>query len=349
MIQKKTKHLFGLYASELRPLNVMIEITNACNFDCIHCYIKKKETAFINSEKFKEAIISLKKLGCFKITFTGGEPLTHPEFLKIIELTEQYGFIYSIFTNGYLLTENLIERLNSSKFFTGFHISLYGITEAVHDEITKVKGSFKKLVSMLELLKKYTVKFILKTAIMKNNFSEWEKIMTFCEKNNYKHAMEFTFLPCEDKSKNTADLMIDKSQLFDVNRILSEKYNKKLILKNEKKPDIFFNQHVCVAGKNKLCISYEGEVYPCIILRKSAGNIFNDKLENIWYNSKWLEELRKVRNKDIEGCNNCKIIDYCRYKCPGVSYLYYGTIYKKPEVRCLIAKLNKEVIENEKV
>ncbi|HPG32121.1 MAG TPA: radical SAM protein, partial [bacterium] len=200
MILKETKHLFGLYASELRPLNIMVEITNKCNFNCIHCYIDRKKNLCIDSKKFEEILVSLQKLGCFKITFTGGEPLTHPEFDKIISLTEQYQFIFSIFTNGHLLTEKIIKRLRLSKYFGGFHISFYGVSSAIHDKITGIQGSFDKLMSNIESLKKNGIKFILKTAIMKHNYREWEDIMIFCSENNYKHAMEFTFLPREDKS-----------------------------------------------------------------------------------------------------------------------------------------------------
>jgi len=47
----------------------------------------------------------LRELGTLYVTLTGGEPLTHPEFLEIARGARQRAFALRIFTNGALVTE----------------------------------------------------------------------------------------------------------------------------------------------------------------------------------------------------------------------------------------------------
>ena len=343
ILKKKFIELAGVYSSKLLPMHIMLELTNKCNCKCIHCYIEKEQLFFLPVSKIKILFDSLKKMGCFKITFTGGEFFEHPDYFDIIRLTEEFGFIYTIFSNGFSVDESLLKYLNKSTLFRSFHLSIYGISDKTNDMITATPGSLKKLMSTIELLKKYNLEFILKTALMKPNFNEWEDVMNFCSKNRYTHAFEFMLFPSETGKTHPMKYALDKNELVKINSIFRDKYKKKLYLKVNRDREAFLNEKICVAGKNKLAVSYRGDVFPCLLLRKPAGNIFNDKIEDIWYNSNWLKELRNVRNRDIQGCGSCDKIEYCKFKCPGISQLFYGTIYRRPESRCLIADINFEM------
>ena len=52
----------------------------------------------------------LAALGTGIITFSGGEPLLHPELDAIIRHIRRRGAIATLITNGYLLTRDRIER-----------------------------------------------------------------------------------------------------------------------------------------------------------------------------------------------------------------------------------------------
>jgi pyrroloquinoline quinone biosynthesis protein E len=289
-------------------------------------------------------------MGTFNITYTGGEILIHPDIIKIIETTDKLGFRWSLFTNGYKLNKTIINILKKSKNLKAVHLSLYAVTPETHDKITTVKGSHNKTVNSILMLKKNGIDTVLKSPVMTINYNEIDNLIKFADDNRLTHFFEFTLFPKENFDRTPLKYMLNKTQLKNVTLKMYKLNKIKDLFKKDKNRDKFLNSEVCVAGKNKIVISYNGNIYPCVTLRKSAGNIFNDKLEKVWYNSKWLEEFRKVKNKDISGCNNCvELLNYCKYKCPGVSYLYYKNIYKAPKVRCLLAQINKEVIENEKL
>ncbi len=336
------------YSSRLAPMSAVIELTNACNFDCIHCYIKREPRQYLPKDKTFEILEKLKNMGCLKIAYTGGEPLMHPQFEDILDYTIKLKFQYTILTNGYFIDDKLINKFANSGFLKSVHLSFYGVSANIHNSITRRCGSFENLMILIKKLKEYNIKFILKTAIIKQNYCEWENIMQFSDNNGYLQVSEFTLMPREDGDTDNLKYALTEKELKEINIILRDKYKKKLALKSEyTDKEKFLESYVCVAGKNKLAIGYNGDVYPCIAWRMKVGNIFNDKFENIWYNNKKLNEIRNLKNKDINECRDCDIFTYCKYRCIGVSYAYYQDIYRAPSVRCNIAKISREVL-NEK-
>jgi MoaA/NifB/PqqE/SkfB family radical SAM enzyme len=65
----------------------------------------------------------LAALNTASITFTGGEPLLHPELDQIIRAGRRHGMIVTMITNGYPLTRDWIERLNAAGL-QGMQISI---------------------------------------------------------------------------------------------------------------------------------------------------------------------------------------------------------------------------------
>ena len=68
-------------------LNMGINITERCNFNCLHCYeavdneILREEMSLENCRKLLEEAASC---GIQNIKITGGEPLMHPDFMEIV-------------------------------------------------------------------------------------------------------------------------------------------------------------------------------------------------------------------------------------------------------------------------
>ncbi len=65
----------------------------------------------------------LAQLKTASITFTGGEPLLHPELDLAIRAARGHGMIVTMITNGFRLTEEWIERLNAAGL-QGMQISI---------------------------------------------------------------------------------------------------------------------------------------------------------------------------------------------------------------------------------
>ena len=91
----------------------------------------------------------LGRLGTAMIGISGGEPLTHPQLDDIIRRMRKTGAIAGMITNGYLLTPERIERLNSA----GLDHMQISIDNVMPDEVSK--KSLKVLDKKLEMLAEF--------------------------------------------------------------------------------------------------------------------------------------------------------------------------------------------------
>jgi radical SAM protein with 4Fe4S-binding SPASM domain len=63
------------------------------------------------------------------------------------------------------------------------------------------------------------------------------------------------------------------------------------------------------------CISAKGDLFPCILFRKSCGNLINQTFKELW-NSEKIKIYRDYKWDMMEICNNCILKNYC-FICPG--------------------------------
>lgn len=90
-----------------------LNITNRCNFRCIHCCFNSGETTLpeFSFEKIKEILKEFKTLGGERIDITGGEPLLRSDLPEIIKLGKDLNLKIELVTNGSLLTDEKLKLL----------------------------------------------------------------------------------------------------------------------------------------------------------------------------------------------------------------------------------------------
>lgn len=86
-------------------------LTPECTYSCLICFRKCLNESPLPFEKGKILLSKLKSLGIEQITFSGGEPLLHPELIQYCKYAKDLGMTISIETNAYLLNSSLIEKM----------------------------------------------------------------------------------------------------------------------------------------------------------------------------------------------------------------------------------------------
>lgn len=94
------------------PIEAQLIVTRRCNLSCGYCSEYDKVSEMIPLDVLKRRIDALHRLGVVNIALLGGEPLMHPELPEIVAYGNRRAQV-SITTNGFLLTESLIRRLNA--------------------------------------------------------------------------------------------------------------------------------------------------------------------------------------------------------------------------------------------
>ncbi len=135
----------GLVSTDHPVLAHVIPIRR-CNLSCTYCNEFDDFSKPVPVDTMKRRIDHLARLGTSIITFSGGEPLLHPELDDLIAHIRKYPVIAGMITNGYLLTADRIQRLNRA----GLDHLQISIDNVMPDDVSK--KSLKVLDKKLQLL-----------------------------------------------------------------------------------------------------------------------------------------------------------------------------------------------------
>ncbi|HEY1240428.1 MAG TPA: radical SAM protein [Bryobacteraceae bacterium] len=99
-------------ASKHHPILAQIVPIRRCNLACTYCNEFDAVSAPVPLATMLQRVDRLAELGTTIITFSGGEPMLHPDLDEIVRHVRRRGAIATVITNGYLLTVDRIRRLN---------------------------------------------------------------------------------------------------------------------------------------------------------------------------------------------------------------------------------------------
>src|SRR5688500_4076214 len=98
------------------PLYVAWQITNECNLACLHCIEESGPGKAFKDELDRaqvfEVIDQLMDHEVPYLSFSGGEPMLHPQFFEMVERVCARGGQLKVETNGHYLSPENCERLH---------------------------------------------------------------------------------------------------------------------------------------------------------------------------------------------------------------------------------------------
>jgi radical SAM protein with 4Fe4S-binding SPASM domain len=113
-----------------------LQITDACNLRCRHCYLDGAGNE-LSPERVKKVLSEFEEMQGLRALITGGEPLLHRNFGEINELLADFSVRKVLFTNGLLITKDNLRTLKVEEL----QVSIDGL-EAAHDKV-RGNGTFR--------------------------------------------------------------------------------------------------------------------------------------------------------------------------------------------------------------
>ena len=309
--------------TKVHPLRYLfIEITQRCNLQCRHCGSDCSQSTHFDELTTSEWIQFFQYLGEHADTrqvvlvITGGEPLCHPEFPRILESIKKNGLAWGMVTNGYSLD---IKKLNTLLRYgvQSITVSLDGL-EDTHNWLRGRKNSFKRAKSALELLAKAPIPFVdVVTCVHPGNLKELPQVRQVIEDTGVRHWRLFSIFP-KGRAQESGELILDTQGFQDLLAFIKETRQKESkggfttqfccegYLPPEVDKQVREEPYFCRAGISIGSVLCDGSISACPNISRSLiqGNIRTDDFLSVWENN-----FKKFRDRSWMKKGPCKSCD----------------------------------------
>lgn len=305
------------------PLSVQLDLTYRCNERCIHCYLDHEDHGEMTTAEILGLLDQLAAAGVFFLNVSGGEIFMRPDLFTIIEHARKLQFSVKLKTNGVMIREAKARRI-AALGVEAVQISLYSHDAATHDEITKLRGSFKRTVEGARLLRDAGVKVIFANVLMQQNADHYKQVQALAAEMGIRYEVDATITPMMDGDRGIVALNMDGGRLAAImhdTTLLGDQAERLLAAPRGPTPlDEAYKTLPCSAGHTACYVSPYGDVFPCVQFPFKVGNVREQAFIDIWKHSPQLNEVRAIRVSDLEGCSSCVHGSSCA-RCPGLAYL----------------------------
>jgi radical SAM protein with 4Fe4S-binding SPASM domain len=322
------------------PFTAVLELTYRCNFRCSMCYVIHENTeGELTTEEWKGVLDQLAEAGTLYLELTGGEIFVRRDIWDILAHAEKRKFLVILFTNGSYISPEKAERLKQFKNIVGFSVSLYGGDKATFDRVTHVKGAYEKVTSALGVLRDHGFRVKTKTPITTENMHTIEGMKGIAKSAAcFQYVCAPLITPRDDGGLDPVKDRVPDEEIRSLYR------NESMDFYDTK--GVSWSSPACTAGRSLVGISPQGDVYPCIQLKKTSGNLREKSFKALWESHEF-DEVRSFSFGKMEKCQSCSVATFCS-PCIGLNLLENGDIHKPSTETCRITTLAAEVYREHK-
>jgi radical SAM protein with 4Fe4S-binding SPASM domain len=297
-------------------------LTSKCNGHCIHCYIDAGSRADreLDTDEFLRLLDQCGNISKSKVTFTGGEPLLRADFFELAERAKKNSFEVNLFTNGTLIDEKMVSKLEKS--VDEIQFGLDGATPDVNDKI-RGKGVYNKVLKAIQLLRDTQIKLKIAVVIMPQNIDDFRENLETLSGELENVDMKFGLAINEGRANKTFRFSSETEGEIALQEILKILYQKRLKRMRNIEPNLISRN--CGYGEI-ITVFSNGDVYPCGIPKQKYGNIRIDNFLDLVRKIK--EDMIAFRVENLEDCPKCDLKYICFGGCRLNNITFNGSPFK---------------------
>jgi MoaA/NifB/PqqE/SkfB family radical SAM enzyme len=265
-LRSSARFLSRAFGSRYNPLLAQLVVTRRCNLACGYCNEYDDFSPPVPLEAIFARVDHLARLNTASITFTGGEPLLHPDLDKIIAAARRHGMIVTMITNGFKLTRGWVDRLNAAGLM-GMQISIDNLEP---DEVSM--KSLKSVEGKLALLSRHAQFKVNVNSVLGVSGERTQDVITVAE-TAAKYGLQHSVGVLHDHTGNLKPLsaaqMDAYTQVTKISPSIVHSLNYWLFQKNLMHGRA--NDWKCRAGARYLYICEDGKVHWCSQQRGYPG------------------------------------------------------------------------------
>ncbi|MDR0767981.1 MAG: radical SAM protein [Methanosarcinales archaeon] len=278
MVQGRMKSALGKY----RPEQVTISITEECPNRCLHCALPNKNNhSKLAVAETKEAIDQAIGAGATNIIFDGGEPLSYADLEELISYVDPKKAIACMFTSGVGLTEEKARSLKEAGLYS-ITISIDSPIEEKHDYMRGVSGIFKTATAGIKNALAAGLLVNIYVVLAPHNVNDLDAVYTLAKTLGVHELSFYEIVPTGRWISNTADILTpEQHEIFKqfALKCAADKSGPKLF-----SGSLVIDEFGCMAGRQWLHITPEGDILPCSCVPIPYGNVKTgkDAVKNAW-------------------------------------------------------------------
>ena len=309
------------------PLKAILELTHQCNNRCQHCYlglsIGVPPRPAMSTSRQIELMEEMAAAGVLELVLSGGEPMLHPEFARLLQRASELHFAIGLLTNGTRLDKDMVELLASVPL-DHVRVPIYGLEE-YHNRFVRNAHAFQQTwQGILALYARGVPVSATSTLTHENSHDLLEIKWRLDEVGVPFHVGPLVYSTIQHDETPTRHRATHDQLRAMVTGL-----------------DIKMRRSRCTAGVSRFRISPDGYLHPCEMLSDICfGNLEQDSFEAVLQSpvrQQWIGRFRSyMQAKDDSGCHECSARPHC-VDCVGLSYLESGSFSSRCQQACQFA------------
>ncbi|MRR57086.1 MAG: selenobiotic family peptide radical SAM maturase [Deltaproteobacteria bacterium] len=311
-------------------------ITGECELNCLHCYDRSERRSVDCTEGLR--ILDQMRDFCQshyvrgQVSFSGGNPLLHPDFLLLYRAAAERGLATAILgnpTNSRQLSEIVAVQMPSY-----FQVSLEGLEE--HNDRIRGSGHFQRTLAFLDVMADLAVPSEVMLTLTRENIVQVLPLGELLR--NRTGSFTFNRLALFGKGADLALPDRDDYAAFLTDYLVAMRDNPVLALKDslfnialENENRGFFDGCAgcgCGAAFNFVALLPDGEVHACRKFPSPLGSLNEENLSEIYHS-----EIASSYREGSLSCRGCRLRAVCR-GCPAVTASFGGNPLKDRDPFC---------------
>jgi GTP 3',8-cyclase len=309
------------------PVYVEIGLTDRCNHKCVFCaldWLAKDRTDF-KTDVLLSGLSSMAECGVKSVMFAGeGEPLLHPDFIRIVRHAREQGLDISTTSNGVLFTPAMAEEILAD--FTWIRFSVNGSDPESYSKIhnTNIKD-FDKVMANLAFMAELKKKKGLKTTIgvqmllLPDNIPALE---SFAEKCRAIGVDNIQIKPYSHHPSSKNDFRIKTADVDEIGeklmRLQTDDFKVFFRAGTIRRIEEGIDYPECFGLPFFALVDVKGNVIPCNLYygreEYNYGNLSEKSFKDIWTGEKRKGIIRKIHKNGVTDCRKgCRLDVINRY------------------------------------
>ena len=331
--------LRDFYSRHGLPCELHIDLTDVCNEKCVHCYLPKGGTHYLEKDVVLKVLKEFREAQGMTAYVSGGECMLHRDFAEILRYAKFLDLNIIVMSNLTFCDENMIALLKEidPQFV---NVSLYAVTETIHDSITQMSGSCRKTKTAIDALLAAGVHIRVATPFMRENKGCVEELKKFTSKRRVHLIADGEIFGQIDHSCVNQNHALPIDELENLVAAHKDMFARACAPSDMCK----YDAKVCDIGDMHLNLDAEGRYYPCDGFHGAIiGHARKDSLWDVW-TGEALNKLRALKNKDFGSCASCADRAWCKV-CPMRNFNETGNMFTHAQWRCEATRLYRRIFE----